>query len=56
MRWRAIAAVSLIVNSVLAVAVLIFAGRGTSRRSQATFYSGSNQPARTNVVDVLHAE
>src|SRR5436190_1595957 len=50
MRWRAIAAVSLIVNSVLAVAVLVFAGRGTSKKSDATIYTGSNQPARTNVV------
>src|SRR4051812_46665567 len=50
MRWRAIAAVSLIVNSGMAVAVLVFAGRGTSKRSDATFYAGSNQPARTNVV------
>ena len=30
MRWRAIAAVSLIVNSVLAVALLTLAGRGAS--------------------------
>src|SRR3954471_4688731 len=50
MRWRAIAAVSLIVNSALAVAVLVVANRGTSKRSDATFYAGSNQPARTNVV------
>src|SRR5881394_530262 len=50
MRWRAIAAVSLIVNSVLAVAVLVFAGRGTSKKSDATIYTGSNHPARTNVV------
>jgi LysM repeat protein len=50
MRWRAIAAVSLIVNSVIAVAVLVFAGRGIPKRSDATIYAGSNQPARTNVV------
>jgi len=50
MRWRAIAAVSLIVNSVLAVALLTLAGRGASRRHDATILAGSNQAPRTNVV------
>lgn len=50
MRWRAIAAVSLIVNSILAVIVLVVAGRGTSKYSQATIYAGGTPPTRTNVV------
>src|SRR5690349_19051729 len=50
MRWRAIAAVSLIVNSVLAMALILFGGRTHSKRSEATIYAAATQPARTNVV------
>src|SRR5207253_1559882 len=50
MRWRAIAAVSLIVNAVIAVIFFLSWQPGKSRSLASSAQAASNLPARTNVV------
>jgi LysM repeat protein len=50
MRWRAIAAVSLIVNSLLAVTLLLSSHRLPPKTLEAGSLAGSNPQARTNIV------
>src|SRR6267154_6822521 len=50
MRWRVLAAVSLIANLLLAILWMSHARRGPTALAEGTVTAGSNTPGKTNVV------